>query len=358
VSQFFDFHLCFSDMSTRTQEKNIPVSHSKILLDMLSEHGFHASAILRGTGVELSAVADPQYRLSVDQQSAIYANVLRVSKLDGLGLLHGQRIIPAQLGFFGYAMQTSNSLKQVLKLLIRFSPTIGALMDFQLQAKADVMILTASNFATTGEVRRFTIEEHLSSLDCILKMITGDRFQATRIRFDYPKPAYHAMYTDVFRCAIEFDAPATEYHFATDTLALDLVFADPVMARACEKKCEEIIKRMSRAVSYVDQIRRVILMLPPESRNLTSVAREMNTTARSLRRKLAADQTSFQVLLDDVRLQLAMEYLQSSKLNLEDIAPLVGFSDAANFRHAFKRWTGKTPSSFRDQQAGSSPQDR
>jgi hypothetical protein len=49
------------------QQNNIPVIYSKILLDLLAERGFHASAILRGTGVELSAVADPEYKLNLNQ---------------------------------------------------------------------------------------------------------------------------------------------------------------------------------------------------------------------------------------------------------------------------------------------------
>ena len=134
-------------------------------------------------------------------------------------------------------------------------------------------------------------------------------------------------------------------------LDLDDIFADPVTADACERKCDAIIERMSRAGSYVDQIRRVILMLPCESRNLTAVADEMNTTTRSLRRKLSAEQTTFQKLLDEIRLELATDYLRNTRLTLEDIAPLLGFSDASNFRHAFKRWTGELPSSFRNNQS-------
>ena len=63
------------------QQNNIPVVYVKLLLDFLAEHGFHASAILRGTGVELSAVADPEYRININQQNAIYGNAERISKL-------------------------------------------------------------------------------------------------------------------------------------------------------------------------------------------------------------------------------------------------------------------------------------
>ena len=130
-------------------------------------------------------------------------------------------------------------------------------------------------------------------------------------------------------------------------LDLSVVFADPATAAACEKRCKALIGNMTQAGSFVDQIRQVILMLPCESRNLTCVAEEMNMSSRSLRRKLSVEQTSFQILLDEIRLKLALDYLKTTELTLEDISPLLGFSDASNFRQAFKKWTGQAPAMFR-----------
>ena len=77
------------------------------------------------------------------------------------------------------------------------------------------------------------------------------------------------------------------------------------------------------------------------------VAKELAMTVRTLHRKLLLESTSFTQILDDVRCNLAKEYLRSTKLTMEDISELVGFSEAANFRHAFRRWTGSTPAHFR-----------
>ena len=131
-------------------------------------------------------------------------------------------------------------------------------------------------------------------------------------------------------------------------LDLRLVFADPIMAKACERKCEAILEQMSDTGSKVDEIRRVILMLPGDSRNLSSVAAEMNISTRTVRRRLTAEQKTFRSVLDEIRLKLATDYLESTKLAVEDISQLLGFSDPSNFRKAFKKWTGIPPGSFRD----------
>ena len=74
---------------------------------------------------------------------------------------------------------------------------------------------------------------------------------------------------------------------------------------------------------------------------------KLSMTTRTLRTRLANNGTLFQAILDNVRKQLVIDYLESSSLNLEDIAAMVGYNDVSNLRRAFKKWTGKLPSDYR-----------
>ena len=60
------------------------------------------------------------------------------------------------------------------------------------------------------------------------------------------------------------------------------------------------------------------------------------------------EQKTFRGVLDEIRLELATDYLRNTKFTIEDISQLLGFSDASNFRQAFKKWTGIPPGSFRN----------
>jgi AraC-like DNA-binding protein len=70
-------------------------------------------------------------------------------------------------------------------------------------------------------------------------------------------------------------------------------------------------------------------------------------SARTLRRHLKAAQTSYRKVLNEVQEALAIDYLRRTDISVDEIAYLLGYSDTSNFRHAFKQWTGKTPSSYR-----------
>ena len=102
-----------------------------------------------------------------------------------------------------------------------------------------------------------------------------------------------------------------------------------------------------RQSDVVYEIRQRLIKSPGNFPTMAEVAREMAVSERTLRRQLKQQEISFQEIFDSVREKIAVEYLRTSKLPLEDIAYLVGFSEVGSFYRAFKKWTGTTPLDFR-----------
>ncbi|HRM94452.1 MAG TPA: helix-turn-helix transcriptional regulator, partial [Alicycliphilus sp.] len=111
--------------------------------------------------------------------------------------------------------------------------------------------------------------------------------------------------------------------------------------------CERLIGQAKTTVGISGQVYQILMASPEQLPRMEDVAAMVHMNERTMRRKLESEGTSFGQIIDDVRASLAAEYLKTTKMTTEDIAALVGFSDAANFRRAFKRWTGKTPSEYR-----------
>jgi AraC-like DNA-binding protein len=74
-----------------------------------------------------------------------------------------------------------------------------------------------------------------------------------------------------------------------------------------------------------------------------AVAEKMGVSRWTLARKLKSEGTTFERVLDDLRRTMALHYLTSKKVSVNETAYLVGFSDPAAFSRAFKRWTGLSP---------------
>ena len=101
-------------------------------------------------------------------------------------------------------------------------------------------------------------------------------------------------------------------------------------------------------IGLVGKVRQVLLANLMRAISFGEVAKHLNTSVRTLRRKLREEDTSFRNLADELRMQMAIKYLRDTNLTVADIAEALGFSEEANFRHAFRRWTKAAPHQFRD----------
>jgi len=126
-----------------------------------------------------------------------------------------------------------------------------------------------------------------------------------------------------------------------------LPLADPRTHAMAREMCEQVLSEINRAGGVAADVRRLLIEQPGRYPSIEVMAEELGMYPRALRRKFEAEGTSYRDLLAEVRMRLAVEYLRKTEMTNEEIASRLGYSDAANFRHAFTRWTGKSPSDFR-----------
>ena len=150
----------------------------------------------------------------------------------------------------------------------------------------------------------------------------------------------------MFGGPIEFRQDACGYEHALDDGQARL--ADPRSHAMAREMCEQLLDEINRAGGVAADIRRILIEQPGRYPSIEAIAGRLSMYPRSLRRKLQAEGTSYRDLLAEVRMRLATEYLRKTRMTNEEIAGRLGYSDAANFRHAFIRWTGKSPTEFRN----------
>jgi AraC-like DNA-binding protein len=108
----------------------------------------------------------------------------------------------------------------------------------------------------------------------------------------------------------------------------------------------------------VDDVRHAILSLPGYFPDIDSIAEKMHMSSRTLRRHLTEHNTNFQKLVNEIRFGLAQDYLLNTNFRLDQIAELLGYTEPGNFTHAFKRWSGTPPRTYRMQHYKRSAQKR
>lgn len=105
---------------------------------------------------------------------------------------------------------------------------------------------------------------------------------------------------------------------------------------------------MPGAAGIVSALREVLIEdVPFRFPSMDVAARKLSIHPRTLRRRLEEQGTTYREIVADIRKALAIDYLEKTNLTTDEIAARLGYSDAANFRNAFARWTGKTTRVFR-----------
>ena len=112
--------------------------------------------------------------------------------------------------------------------------------------------------------------------------------------------------------------------------------------------CDDLLNELKSRIGIAGEIRALLLRDIANPPTLSAIAKLLEVSDRSLRRQLREQGISFRSLLDELRMQIALRYLRTTTLANEDIALALGFSDGANFRRAFRRWTNQSPSEIRE----------
>jgi AraC-like DNA-binding protein len=195
---------------------------------------------------------------------------------------------------------------------------------------------------------RFLMEQQLTQTSTHLRAVLEDNScLPVRAALSYSAPDHTHLYRRYLGCPVQFSQPVSKLTYSRSILSAKPRMAHGLTSKILRETCDRILGEVKTSTGVAGEVYQIIASTPGHSPNMEGVARHIGTTVRTLNRKLHAEGASFTQILDDVRCNLASEYLRSTRLSVEDISELVGFSEAANFRHAFHRWTGSTPARYR-----------
>jgi AraC-like DNA-binding protein len=199
-------------------------------------------------------------------------------------------------------------------------------------------------------------EKYVSTLLEIAKILTllgdilgyGFKVQALQLNLSVEQTDANLI-SQSLGVPVQFDSPYASISFSRDFARQPLPQAHALTHQACKALCAEQLAQVNQRYSLCYQVQSMLQASPSRIPSLPEVASRLHLSPRTLRRKLEAVGSSYNLILEDVRKKLAIRYLLDTPLTTEAISERLSYSDAANFRHAFKRWTGSAPRAFRSQ---------
>lgn len=323
------------------------------VVQLLAQEGIPASQALTGSGVQEADLDDPFAVTSVRQFLTVCQNALHYSKDPELAFRVGASLRVSAYGLYGYALLSCLSLREYFRLGVKYRKlaTPPMTIEWHENAKEVAWIMPGIFVLNPPEdLRQFLIEQQFSLHVTHLQDVAGKTCPPLRASFSYPAPPHAASYETYLNCPCSFDQPRCELVYSANVLDLKPVMAHPLTAALVQDTCDRLLGEAKTSTGVSGSVYRILMDRPGEFPSMDGVADALSMTSRTLRRRLEAEGTTFQIIIDDVRSTLAREYLTATAMSTFDIATLLGFSDAASFRKALKRWTGKTPKELRSQE--------
>lgn len=143
---------------------------------------------------------------------------------------------------------------------------------------------------------------------------------------------------------LKFGAASNGLAIASRVLDAPLRTADPLLLGLLDRYAHSLLARQSAEGAFVARVRHAIVEhLPQGAPTIEDAARACGVSARTLQRRLGEHGTTFRGVLDAVRTDVSSMYMDDRTMSLEQVAALVGFSQASGLVRAYRRWTGKTP---------------
>ncbi|MET0285096.1 MAG: AraC family transcriptional regulator ligand-binding domain-containing protein [Polyangiales bacterium] len=298
--------------------------------------------------VDLSTLSDPSLGIARHDFSAMLMRVADELNDPHFAISVGAQLQPSHLHIVGPLVMNSTTSRRALET----------------SAELQRSVIGGASWKLTNQDGEARIEHPMSTLPSA--RIDADLYVAStyrgcllywgesvrpylRAQFAYPTPADLTHYHALFGANVSFDAPVSGVAFPEHMLDVVRSSVDPRFAENLAEfaRANYLREVPSQAASTVV---RMALVSANSLRGieLAQIASEFGMSERTLRRRLEREHTTFRRIREQVRLERALQLLQTTTQTIKEIANDVGYSEVNAFRRAFKSWCGESPSAFRD----------
>lgn len=324
------------------------------LSGLVRELGQDPVALFRQAGCDRDVFRDPSHRMNYLAADHLLDTCVAATGHDELGLMLGARTAPSHLGLVGFLLKAAPDARQSLMTLTE---------HIDLHDEAVVLLLDQEDGYTTIKIA-FQVED-LKAINQVIDLsvaifvkimlsLCGKAWKPAAVYLERQRPVDLAPYQRFFRAPLYFDAPHSQIVFSDHWLDTCPASADPLLFQHLEQ--EAMWLRKINRESIIDAIPNLLRKgLLTQRFSAHDIADVFGVNERTLHRRLRAADTTFREELDKVRFAVSCELLMATELPVNEMANALGYSDASGFIRAFRRWSGTSPSHWRQENLAPRP---
>ncbi|OMH25954.1 hypothetical protein BGP75_24615 [Motiliproteus sp. MSK22-1] len=337
-------------MQIQWQEGTVIGGWAVAISRALEHYDLDSEALFKRCGISLSKALDTNSRFPVTRISRVLRLAVEASGDENFGLTVSKYVRPTSWHALGISIWASGCMKESFERLIRYHRMFHTAWEIEMQEQAD-LIIVAMRFPEAYRPLFCDTDMDAIAATTVLtcRHLSDGNFQPKQVRLCRSKPKNPEGFERLFRSAVEFGAEDNQLILDKNTLLTPLLTANAELAMLNDRLIQEYLARLDRHDIVNRVYLRLLETLGHKIPDQAQIATELHLSQRNLQRKLQQAGTSYQEILDQLRQELACQYLQQSHLSISEISYRLGFTKVGSFTRAFRRWNYSSPSEYRKQ---------
>jgi AraC-like DNA-binding protein len=324
-----------------------PIVISQVIVNFAADLGVDKETCLLGTGIEAAQFQDGEALISRTQEMRLIENlILALPNEPALGFRLGLKYTVSTFGVWGFALRTSRTLREAAALALRYLPLSTAYCKLRAIEENEFFSIAFDPDWIPPPLRQFLLERDLATGISLITELSLAGVHLSRVELKGPPPEYAEYIERLFGFSTVYQSKVNAITVTAEEASRLLPTFDAQLVRLMDEQCRLQLQRRNQ-IGVIGQVRQQILGNLGLTASLEEVANGLGMSPRSLRRKLESEDTSFKLLLDQERQQLAKNLLRDSQMKLDEIAFHLGYTDTASFSRAFRRWEKCSPGEYR-----------
>ncbi len=318
--------------------------------DVARELGVDAASVAAEIGLPVEALSNPDLMIRNPLIGQLYRRISQLSGSTDISLRVAERRQLDNLGVIGFAMKHQPTLLAATEILRRYfglqNEAVG--ISYVVSDDVEVQVFARQNMGLDiAHLTRFPAELGIGVLFRALKELSDTPLHPVSVSFVHARGAPVKSYLRVFGIEPLFEQESNGATFSCADMMRPLTRFDPDTLHHANAFIEAVSAQRSRE-SFSDRVHDVLMTrLRHGMPSVAEAAGLLAVSPRTLNRRLAGENSTYQELIHQVRIRAAVSYLDGSHRSLSEISNILGFAEQSGFSRWFRRTFGVTPSQHR-----------
>ena len=340
----------------------VPGVYLRVLAETVRQLGYNDRQLYQGLDFTHEDLKANDSRVFVTDATLMAQRALEVAGKDGLSFILARELRLTIHGTLGFAALTSPTFEGALDSVRRYLQLRAPFLSMKQSIAGDkVLVQLCAEFAlppiseflaeTVSATLILLTEQLLDRSDAEARgfALEEGKLPGVSVHLRGPEPAYYRRFAAQLPVRFEFGQPEEMLIFPRKLLDVRMRLADAEASRMARDQCEfELQKALKEQGDIVLAIRNMLRMTPGPLPSLEAMAERFCVSSRTLKRRLADRETSYREIVEAVLKDRAIQLLRYTNQSVSEIAYELGYADLSNFSRAFRKWTGKSASEFRE----------